>query len=333
MAYTMLVSFIAYTRVPSVRLSASAAHIPPSTPFEDWAELNGINAPKLAVTDRAGLRGVIVLDAVQVEEELCCVPRRSCLDLAAVEGGESPCPSLVPTPLWSELRWYERLACWLLAEQQRGADSPVSGYIGYLPRSDSFVDSMLEWTEDELAELSYPPLAVSVREQKAELQDLHTALVGGRGGPLGSTVDVADLKWAMQLVLSRAFTSTIATPKELAKRAPPPPPPPPSPSAVAARMWLGSVPLIGNLVKEPPIPPPPPAIGAGLEMAMMPMLDAFNHASQASTECAQGALMRCHSLVHSHGIPECTLRMPSVQITVFALCTPCMCWHEATRNK
>jgi hypothetical protein len=131
--------------------------------------------------------------------------------------------------------------------------------------------------------LRYPPLASSVREQAYELDELHATL--RRASAAGASVSLAELRWAMQLVLSRAFTSTIATPKELAKLAPPPAPPPPSPAATAAKMWLGQVPLIGSLVSPPP-PPPRAAVGEGLEMAMMPMLDAFNHASRATTTCA-----------------------------------------------
>ena len=234
------------------------------------------------MTGKADLRGVIVLEDVDVEEELCCVPRTTCLDLSAVEGSGSPCEALVPSALWVELRWYERLACWLLAEERRGEASPISGYLGYMPRPESFADSPLAWSDEELAELSYPPVVVSIREQASELASLHAALVGGRGGPLASTVSLDELRWAMQLVLSRAFTSTIATPLELERRRPPPPPPPPSPTDILMR----GLPLVGQMFQAPPPPPPPPALGDGLEMAMMPMLDAFNHASRASTQCA-----------------------------------------------
>ena len=266
-----------------MQLSATSGAV---TPFEDWAEATGINAPKLAVIGREDLRGVVVLEDVKEGEELCCVPRTSCLDLSAVEGSGSPCEAFVPTSLWVSLRWYERLACWLLAEERRGQESPIVGYLGYLPRPESFANAPLVWTDDELAELCYPPVVVAVREQASELMALHAALVGGRGGPLASTVTLDELRWAMQLVLSRAFTSTIATPAEHAKRRPPPPPPPPSPTQVAARMWFGGLPVVGKMFLEPPPPPPPPPLGDGLEMAMMPMLDAFNHASRAATQCS-----------------------------------------------
>ena len=254
-------------------------------PFEDWAEANDINAPKLALTGSADLRGVLVLEDVDVGEELCCVPRTSCLDLSSVEGAGSPCEDMVPSPLWVTLRWYERLACWLLAEQRRGESSPVSGYMGYLPGPAQFAQAPLAWTDEELAQLSYPPVAAGIREQAADLERLHDSLLRA-GGALARDVSLDELRWANQLVLSRAFTSTIATPAEVRARAPPPPPAPPSPMAVTARMWFGSLPVIGGMVNEKPPPPPPPALGDGLDMAMMPMLDAFNHRSGASNTCS-----------------------------------------------
>ena len=105
------------------------------------------------MTGTADLRGVLVLEDVVAGEELCCVPRTTCLDLSAVEGAASPCEDLVPTSLWRRLRWYERLSCWLLAEERRGAASPVSGYLGYLPGPQQFADAPLEWTDEELAVL------------------------------------------------------------------------------------------------------------------------------------------------------------------------------------
>ena len=65
------------------------------------------------------------------------------------------------------------------------------------------------------------------------------------------TCSVEELRWSSQLVLSRAFTSTIATPQEIRRAAPPPPPPPTSPTVVTARMWFGTVPLLGDRATVP----------------------------------------------------------------------------------
>ena len=143
-----------------------------------------------------------------------------------------------------------------------------------------FDDSPLEWSDEEIAVLSYPPLAVAIREQREEIRSLPRC------------VRVVD-QWLARSktscgghcnVLSRAFTSSIKKPSEV--NVAPPPPPPNDPTSVAARMWLGQLPVVGSMIMGPPPPPPPPPLGDGLEMAMMPMLDAFNHRSSAQNDCA-----------------------------------------------
>ena len=93
------------------------------------------------------LRGATARAPLAAGEELCRVPRGRTLDLASVAQGESPCPDLAPPRLWSSLAWYERLAVWLLAERELGAESAVSGYISYLPQPGcaSFYDAPLHW--------------------------------------------------------------------------------------------------------------------------------------------------------------------------------------------
>lgn len=227
------------------------------------------------------LRGVVARIPIESGEELCAVPRPCCLDLSVAEGSGSPCTEFVPTPLWLELRWFERLALWLLAEQKRGGGSIVSGYIGYLPPPESFSDFTLEWSDEELAELRYPPVIVAVKEQAAELAELHAKL-RGCAPAFGADVTEKELRWAHQLVLSRAFTSDIAKLEE------PAPPPPPQGFAAAtvssategAKTWLSNLPGVGSLVGEKK-----ELLNSQLCMAMMPMLDAFNHKSNAETVC------------------------------------------------
>ena len=65
------------------------------------------------------------------------------------------------------------------------------------------------------------PEAPKYHQDEKKLAELHARLQQA-GGPLAPSVSLEELQWAAQLVLSRAFTSTIATPAEVAKRAPPP---------------------------------------------------------------------------------------------------------------
>jgi len=214
------------------------------------------------------------------------VPRGRCLDLAIAP--TTPCPQLVPNGLWETLAWYERLALWLLAEKARGADSAIVGYVSYLPPPHAFDDAPLSWTEEELSELRYPPFAAAVREQAASLALLHAELQS-RGGPDAASVSLDDLRWAVQLVLSRAFSSEIASVAEAAaaaraaggKRAAPA-----NPIAQAAAD------VRENALKALRSPFEALGVGGGdggggtLSMAMMPMMDALNHRSDARAVCA-----------------------------------------------
>ena len=186
--------------------------------FEAWARSASILAPKLAIDDEDALRGVLLTEDVRAGEVLCEVPRTRCLDLAAIsvdpqKAGRSPCERIAPTPLWSRLLWFERLAVWMLAEARRGEESEVCGYIDYLPGPATFADALLAWTDKELAEFKYPPLVSAVREQKDSLEQLLLEIQSA-GGADADTVTMDELLWAEQIVLSRAFTSDIAKGEE-----------------------------------------------------------------------------------------------------------------------
>mmetsp|Transcript_161091 Transcript_161091/g.283896 ORF Transcript_161091/g.283896 Transcript_161091/m.283896 type:complete len:587 (-) Transcript_161091:80-1840(-) len=252
-------------------------------PFEDWAESAGIDAPCLAVTGEDVCRGVVVLQDIPAGGELCSVPRSSCLDLSTTTGKGSPCVDLLPTPLWRKLRWFERLSLWLVYEARRGENSIVSGYIGYLPDPEEFADGVLEWSDEELARLQYGPVIQSIEEQKAEQETL-LALLKKEGGPLAQFVTLQEVRWAMSLVLSRAFMSGIKSDFELKKERK-------EQKKKANKLKFDGPGLLimpkfmkdmlGDKEEEPDLDP-----GFGLEMAMMPMMDAFNHWSGAQNTCS-----------------------------------------------
>jgi hypothetical protein len=220
------------------------------------------------------------------------VPRGRTLDLASVAQGESPCPDLAPPRLWSSLAWYERLAVWLLAERELGAESAVSGYISYLPQPGcaSFYDAPLHWGEDELRELQYPPMIGAVYEQREQIKDLHARLRQG-GGTRAAAVSLEQVTWAEQVVWSRAFAST------LAKAQPGAPPSAPKYFMGQDRRELGEKKVLfeaewlGKLKELLPGDLGDISIGGGgaeqapMAMALMPMLDSLNHASAASVAC------------------------------------------------
>ena len=56
------------------------------------------------------------------------------------------------------------MALLLLEERRRGRESPVWGYIEHLPQQ---FDTLLHWSEEELAELRYPALQQAVSTERA----------------------------------------------------------------------------------------------------------------------------------------------------------------------
>ena len=285
----------------SPRARAPTATATTAATFEEWAVTSGIAAPKLRIDDLDELRGAVAREPVASGEALCVVPRSRCLDLAGLDGGETPCPDLAPQRLWDRLAWYERLAVWLLAEKSLGEASMVSGYISYLPQPGcaSFYDAPLHWEDAELTELQYPPLVQAVYEQREQIRSLHERVRGGGGARAGS-VGLDAVAWAEQVVWSRAFASTVkktgarggadagSSPPPPPPPSPPPPPPPP-PRDVKTNVlfeaeWLGKLKeLLPGDVGETLRLGRDPALASGpMEMALMPMLDALNHASTAA---------------------------------------------------
>jgi len=172
-----MAAFVIFLAAQGLVAPTSPPRVTVSSSFEAWLSEADVVSPKLRIDDEDQLRGVTVLADVKAGEILCEVPRRRCLDLAGInvdptKAGRSPCERLAPTPLWSRLMWFERLAVWLLAEARRGPESEICGYIDYLPSPDSFCDSPLAWSDAELAEFRYPPLASAVREQRDGLEQV-----------------------------------------------------------------------------------------------------------------------------------------------------------------
>ncbi len=271
-----------------------------NTPFEAWARDKHITAPKLRVANLNTLnandgRGVLATDEILPGERICEVPQAICLDLATATD-TSPCPLLVPTPLWLELSWSQQLTTWLLSAKlagEAGDESELSGYIEYLPKPASFSDALCMWGDEELAELRYPPLAYAAREQAARLRELLAALQA-RGGPQAALVDEEQLRWAEQVVLSRSFNS------EVAKLEAPPSPPTRQMlgglfSAESFRRAAGT--LVGGGAATAPPPPPP-------TMALMPMLDAMNHCADAQNEFSFDSASRSFILVTQQRLIE-----------------------------
>ena len=150
------------------------------------------------------LRGMISLcnrDACKEGEKdwVVRVPQPAALEVSSLKTSSVP-SSLDKAGItmdgatWRELPWFAKLACLLAAEKRRGAQSPVAAYVATLPRS--FDEFPMFWTDDELAELQYPPLEMSVHKQREEWTALASKI----------DADQDELVWAMLCVRSRCFS-------------------------------------------------------------------------------------------------------------------------------
>ena len=130
----------------------------------------------------------------------------------------------------------------------------------------------------------------AVYEQREQIRSLHERVRGGGGAQAGS-VGLDAVAWAEQVVWSRAFASTVMKAGE--RGSPPPPPPPPPPPDVKTKVlfeaeWLGKLKemLPGDVGETLRLGRDPSLASGPMEMALMPMLDALNHASTASVSCS-----------------------------------------------
>ena len=177
----------------------------------------------------------------------------------------------------------------------------------YLPQPVEFSDAPLEWSEAELAELRYPPIAIAIEEQAAAQAALYARL-RREGGPEAASVTAEELRWAQQCVLSRAFSSVTQgvrrgakgfkkkPTKEVKKQQ--------KKVDEAKSGLLRAVGLDKFFEKDEEAEEA--AAPKAREMALMPMLDALNHASDAksSTRCRWDAGREAFVLVASEPVRQ-----------------------------
>jgi hypothetical protein len=61
-----------------------------------------------------------------------------------------PCPQLIQEQYWHAAPWYQQLALWIIAEEDKGGASPWAEYIALLPRQ---LNTPLHWTEEQLVQM------------------------------------------------------------------------------------------------------------------------------------------------------------------------------------
>lgn len=124
-----------------------------TTAFSRWLETAGVQS-WIALADFNGLRGAMTVCDISQGEAFLAFPRSTTMDLRTAE--ECPCSDLVDPSYWETAPWFLQLGLWLVAEEQKGSSSPWAAYIATLPRE---VDSVLDWTTEELGILFSLPLS------------------------------------------------------------------------------------------------------------------------------------------------------------------------------
>jgi len=172
------------------------------SPFEQWANQNGIQAPNLVIDEFDGERGVIARQTLSPSERVLAVPSNLALQVTTVE----PCPSWADEAIWRSAPWYQRLALSMLHEEAQGSASSLSPWLAEIPKS---FTTPIFWNEAELTLLGYAPVVASVASQRAEWDKLHEKLQGWGGSScLSKRRD--DLFRALSAVRSRSFSGPYA---------------------------------------------------------------------------------------------------------------------------
>ena len=100
------------------------------------------------------------------------VPQPCALEVTSLPSSSLPFPednfAGVTREYWRAAPWFVKLALMLLYEKSLGSKSDLAPYIGTLPRS--FAQCPIFWTDEELAQLQYPPLVAAVEEQRREVR-------------------------------------------------------------------------------------------------------------------------------------------------------------------
>ena len=273
-----------------VRASASAVDAQQAE-YASWRESKSIKSPNVEVAYFGNVddevmryRGVKATSAVNAGDVLVELPRESCLVL--MDDAELPFPEFCTNELWAKLteqnKWAVKVALNLLHERSLGEASPFRVYIDQLPKQ---FDLLSQWSDDELRLLQYPAAARAAEGQRKE-DDAAFELVRKHSPATlqNPAVTKESLVWALNMVRSRVFSGRLSDNARTKKNL--------LPKALAAGTafaafltsqtqegrWLAVFAMLALVVfdKEPE---PGEEGGAKLAYVLMPLIDAFNHAS------------------------------------------------------
>eukprot|EP00953_Heterococcus_sp_UTEX-ZZ885_P000455 768-Heterococcus_DN1.PRE.2 len=198
-------------RLPVVpALSLQQAHHPSlnsARALEAWGVGCGIEFDALKHAHIDGLRGVVTTKQIEASEPLVVLP--ASLMLSEELTTDSAPPDPLTAALWSQLPWYVRLAVRLLIERSAGETSLWQAYVDFLPKL-AEISTPLHWATDTVDLLYYQHLASQVRAQRRLFRRYHSLLSRAAALKPGCALheqllDPANLTWALECVLSRAY--------------------------------------------------------------------------------------------------------------------------------
>jgi hypothetical protein len=197
-------------RVPVVQaLSLQQHHSSLNTAraLETWGVKHGIHFTALKQANVDGLRGMVSTRQIEPSEPLVVLPANMMLseDLTV----NSAPPGQLSAALWSLLPWYVRFAVRLLIERAAGERSVWQAYVDFLPKAEE-ITTPLHWAAHTVDLLLYQHLARQVRAQRRLFRRYHSLLLQATACKPGCTLhaqlqDPANLSWALECVLSRAY--------------------------------------------------------------------------------------------------------------------------------
>jgi len=204
--------------VASSRPPAAAARPAEWSALEEWLSASGASHDAVELyVDEDGLRGIQTLHGVKRGKELLRIPRAIILDEAVADASPvgrlwtEPTAGAPATPLPPP---YARMALLVLYEMRRGDESPYASHMRLLPSPSDFAAEggpTVLWEEEELALLECAKLLSDTHARRARVEQssvLGTDALAARWALLGlpgAAPSVAELRWAVAAVTSRAY--------------------------------------------------------------------------------------------------------------------------------
>ncbi|CAE7523511.1 eag [Symbiodinium pilosum] len=141
---------------------------------------------------------MIATSSINTDEAIITVPAKRALQVTT--GGSCPAgDDFAAVEDWQQLPWWAQLAMLVLREAKAGERSFLKDWVASLPRD--FPEIPMNWSEDELGLLEYPPIHQQIEKQRLELQEAFQKAQSCR-----LDFSEAEFRWAVQVVRSRAFS-------------------------------------------------------------------------------------------------------------------------------